>query len=62
MNKITRKYCSIFADNDNEQWFGVSFKNTPKNINLMIKDEKQYYQQFIKHKLGKRKRYEQDNK
>lgn len=55
MNKITRKYCSIFADNNNRGW-NPSFKATPKAINLAIRQYHTWFDKTKKKKLGKRKR------
>ena len=57
MNKITSKYCSIFADNKNRGWY-PRFRATPKEINLAIRQYHAWFDKTKKKKLGKRKRYE----
>jgi len=54
MNKITSKYCCIFADNKNRKVFG--FKTDEKYINIFCKQYHSNYDKFIKQKLGKAKR------
>jgi len=61
MNKITRKYCSIFANNEIRKRFNPNFNITPKIFNQSIKNYHIHYDKSLKKKLGKRKRYEQDN-
>lgn len=60
MNKITSKYCCIFANNKNRKVFEISkdIKVDEKYINTFLKQYHSNYNTFIKRKLGKRKRYE----
>jgi hypothetical protein len=56
MNKITRKYCSIFADNEIRKRANPNFNITPKDFNQSIKNYHIHYDRYIKKKLGKAKR------
>ena len=55
MNKITSKYCSIFADNNNRGWY-PKFRATPKDINESKRQYHTWFDKFKKKKLGKAKR------
>lgn len=55
MNKITSKYCSIFADNEIRKRFNPNFIITPKEFNQSIKNYHIHYDKYIKKKLGKAK-------
>ncbi len=60
MNKVTKKYCSIFADNANNKIikkYNPNFIITPALINQSIKKWHIHYDKNIKKKLGKRKIY-----
>ena len=60
MNKITKKYCSIFADNEIRNRFNPNFIITPKEFNQSIKNYHIHYDKYIKKKLGKAKRDEHE--
>jgi len=56
MNKITRKYNALFFINGVNNINGTNFENKlinkELNFNKYIKNGKQFYQKFIKKKLG----------
>ncbi len=54
MNKITRKYCSIFADNQNRK-YDSEFKVVPKKINEHKRERHLWFDKTKKKKLGKAK-------
>lgn len=54
MNKITSKYCSIFADNNNRGWY-PRFRATPKDINESKRQYHSWFDKTKKKKLGKAK-------
>lgn len=54
MNKITSKYCSIFADNENRKiQICLHYCVEPKYINEEKRKYKHWYQSVRKQKLGK---------
>ena len=58
MNKITSKYCSIFADNKIRKiQICLHYCVEPKYVNKEKREYKHWYQSVHKQKLGKAKRY-----
>lgn len=56
MNKITKKDCSIFVDNEIRKRANPNFIITPKIFNQSVKNYHTHYDRYIKKKLGKAKR------
>ena len=61
MNKITSKWNRLFALSNHEDYEFADWV-IHEDLNIHKRRYKKYYQRVKKHKLGKKKRYEQDNK